>query len=359
MKKTTVFLLFLVACITGIFAQPVLKPASSVNEYSLIYELFGGTNAPENKDSYEENATVTLEVPTRSGYRFDGWYWDEALKEPLPENTFSSKKGALKVYAKWLKEMDFASFESENMVEIIPVDNKVTLEDFSGTEGPQDIFAYAISKYEVTQELYQAVTGSNPSYYKGEKNPVENITLYDAVNFCNELTKITMGEDNCCYTITNISKNSDGNIIRATVTWDQSKKGYRLPTEAEWEMAARGGVNGGWDYSYSGSDNVSEVAWYYWNTSRNPNPVGTKLANMAGLYDMSGNVYELCWSEDLNPCYRGGSYYSESNLCTVTSWNRTYSSSCDSTIGFRVCQSLESRTAPWFQPPNRYKNMDR
>lgn len=350
MKKFTLLLLAMLLSTAGIFAQPVLKPASSVNEYSLIYELYGGTNASSNKDSYLENATVTLAAPTRSGYRFDGWYWDEGLKNPVTGNTFSNKKGALKLYAKWLKQMDFASFEAENMVEIIPVDNKVTLEDFAGTSGPQDIFAFSMGKYEVTQELYQAVTGTNPSYFKGEKHPVEKITWYDAVYFCNELTKITMGEENCCYTIRNIEKNDNGNITWAYVTWDQSKKGYRLPTEAEWEMAARGGVQGGWDYKYSGSNNINEVAWYdsnsYNRESENyeTDNVGTKKANLAGLYDMSGNVWEWCWSiwreGSSGRVLRGGSYSSSDYGCTVSNRNDYNPNYRNDDLGFRVCRGL-------------------
>ena len=114
------------------------------------------------------------------------------------------------------KKINFKTFEAENMVEILPEGQKKTLNDFAGTEGPQDIFAYSIGKYEVTQELYQAVTGVNPSYFKGEKLPVEQVTWYEAVYFCNELTKMTMGEENCCYTITNIEKDDE---ISGTVNY--------------------------------------------------------------------------------------------------------------------------------------------
>ena len=341
MKKLIVILSVLMLAVVEMFSQPVLKSASSVNEYSLIYELYGGTNASSNKDAYTENATVTLENPTRSGYKFDGWYWDGELKNPVVNNTFSNKKGALKVYAKWIKQIDLAFFEAENMVEIIPAGNKVTLEDFAGTTGPQDIFAYSMSKYEVTQELYMAVMRTNPSSFKGEQLPVENVTWYDAVYFCNELTKATMGEENCCYTIKDIRKDDDGNITFANVTWDQSKKGYRLPTEAEWEMAARGGVKGGWDYKYSGSDNINEVAW---NADENTHVVGTKMANKAGLYDMSGNVEEWCWNyfsgAQSARVSRGGSWIFIANFCAVSYRDNYYPDLRNSDLGFRVVRSL-------------------
>lgn len=350
MKKLTLILLVLLCGITGLFAQPVLKPANSINEYSIIYELYGGTNASDNKENYQENATVTLAEPTRDGYYFGGWYWDEGLLNPVEGNTFSNKKGALKVYAKWITLLDLSTFAAENMVEIIPADNKVTLEDFAGTKGPQDIFAYSIGKYEVKQELYQAVTGTNPSYHKGENLPVERVSWYDAVFFCNELTKITMGEENCCYTITDIWKNSNGAIESATVNWDQNKKGFRLPTEAEWELAARGGVNGGWDFTYSGSNNIGDVAWYYENShddfcNKTTHPVGTKKPNLAGLYDMSGNVFEWCW--DVSPYYSDGRYYRGGGYndygCDVDGGHSSYYASYrNRDLGFRIVCSASN-----------------
>ncbi len=77
MKKLFLLFITLLLYVVNLFSQPVLKRAASLNEYSILYELNGGTNAASNKDSYIENETVTLERPTRSGFKFDGWYWDE------------------------------------------------------------------------------------------------------------------------------------------------------------------------------------------------------------------------------------------------------------------------------------------
>ena len=121
---------------------------------------------------------------------------------------------------------------------------------------------YYIGKYEVTQALWQAVMGSNPSEFKGNNLPVEQVSIKDCQKFISKLNKM-------------------------------AGKRFRLPTEAEWEYAARGGKNSR-GYQYSGSNKISDVAWYDGNSGSETHPVGTKQANELELYDMSGNVYELC-----------------------------------------------------------------
>ena len=188
-----------------------------------------------------------------------------------------------------------------------------------------------IGKYDVTQEQYEIVMGTNPSNFKGKpKNPVENVSWYDAVEFCNALSKAKGLTP--YYTIDKAKEdpnnlNSDDDKIWL-VTVKPNANGFRLPTEAEWEYANRAGSE---TIYYWGNIFNEGYGWYNGNSNLMTQPVGKKKPNRWGLYDMSGNVMQWCWdwcddieyymvSEAVNPkgaekgelrALRGGSWYND------------------------------------------------
>ena len=174
------------------------------------------------------------------------------------------------------------------------------------------LYPYYISRYEVTQAEWKAVMGSNPSNFKGDNLPVENISWKDCQEFIHKLNIIT-------------------------------GKYFRLPKVVEWEFAAHGG-NNNHRYKYSGSDNIDSVAWYKDNSDKKTHSVGLKNPNELGLYDMSGNVYE--WCQDERGCtifgkkishkvYCGGSWACDEGLCVGT-WIFEKSDTSNYSVGLRL-----------------------
>lgn len=177
---------------------------------------------------------------------------------------------------------------------------------------------------EVTQLVYEKVMGKNPASHKGRQFPVESVSWYDAVEFCNTLSQM--------YNLKPAYFVDD----KKNVAWDQEADGYRLPTETEWEFCSKGGQN----YKYSGSDDIDEVAWYSKNSNKSIHAIAEKKANGYGLYDMSGNVFEWCWDpafENEKSSYdKGGSYKNKEDTCSITAEDDSDRKSKYSNLGIRL-----------------------
>ncbi len=222
-----------------------------------------------------------------------------------------------------------------------------------------ELSSFWVMTTEVTQQLWKKVYKKNPSKIRGELRPVDNLTWYDAVEFCNKLSEID--GLNPAYSI--YKKEKDRNNTNSyddkkwVVVCNFRSNGYRLLTEAEWEYAARGG-NLSAGFRYSGNDDPQDISWFKSNSRRLSQEAGKKKPNELGLFDMSGNISEWCWdwyspayyqtSPSMDPeggekssfrTVRGGNWSLSSRYITVYSRSFQGPDMNNALIGFRIGRS--------------------